>query len=103
MLSNTLGREFNNNKSNTAVSEWSEQLCLSATDCYDHYKRGEHEDAVLVVRPAERYDVPVFCDMKDAGWTIIQRRLDGSNDFYRSWTDYELGFGSTFCCLTVAK
>lgn len=25
---------------------------------------------------------------------VIQRRYDGSVDFYRSWADYESGFGS---------
>jgi len=40
--------------------------------------------------------VKVTCDMTtDAGgWTVIQRRVDDSVSFNRSWVDYSLGFGN---------
>ena len=38
----------------------------------------------------------MFCDQRTAGggWTVFQKRLDGSVNFYLDWADYKNGFGN---------
>lgn len=70
------------------------------TDCSDVYKAGSGLDGVYTIYPAgPTSPVQVYCDMsKDYSsaekWTVIQRRQDGTVNFYRKWDHYKAGFGS---------
>uniref|UniRef100_A0A672Q3B6 Microfibril-associated glycoprotein 4-like n=1 Tax=Sinocyclocheilus grahami TaxID=75366 RepID=A0A672Q3B6_SINGR len=70
-------------------------------DCSDVYKAGETVSGVYSIYPAGDIPVWVYCQMisdgKDedkGGWTVIQRRMDGSVNFYRPWNQYKRGFGN---------
>ncbi|XP_054483061.1 microfibril-associated glycoprotein 4-like [Anoplopoma fimbria] len=82
-------------------------LAPLSTSCYDLFQTPDcsdihHQDNSLpsgeyTIYPAgERSAVQAYCDMKSegGGWTVIQRRMDGSVNFYRPWDQYKLGFGS---------
>jgi len=51
---------------------------------------------VYKIDPDGLGEFEVFCDQKTAGggWTVFQKRRDGSVDFYRAWDDYKRGFGN---------
>ncbi|KAH8377917.1 hypothetical protein KR093_007874, partial [Drosophila rubida] len=41
----------------------------------------------------DAFSVPCDSSFAGPGWTVIQRRMDGSVDFNRNWTEYREGFG----------
>ncbi|XP_030838030.1 ryncolin-3 [Strongylocentrotus purpuratus] len=63
-------------------------------------KKGYTEDGIYYMENFEGSGrrgkhIRLFCDMttEDGGWTVIQRRQNGTTNFYRGWDDYSKGFG----------
>ncbi|KAM7343182.1 tenascin-R-like [Cochliomyia hominivorax] len=65
--------------------------CAEATAC-------THASGIYSILQRKFSDHPflVWCDVVShgGGWTVIQRRHDGSEDFERVWSDYVNGFGN---------
>ena len=65
-------------------------------DCKDAYQNGHTISGVYTINPDNQTEFKVYCDMDTdgGGWTVIQRRFDGSVSFNRNWAECESGFGN---------
>ena len=65
------------------------------TDCKDALNRGFNQSGVYTIQPDSLPPFDVYCDMdtNGGGWTVFQRRQDGSVSFYQPWDMYVNGFG----------
>ena len=65
-------------------------------NCAELYNCGQKTSGVYKINPDGNGLFSVYCDQatNGGGWTVIQKRLDGSTDFFRGWSEYKHGFGN---------
>ncbi|XP_019617524.1 PREDICTED: fibrinogen-like protein 1 [Branchiostoma belcheri] len=70
-------------------------LTVPLGDCDELFKAGYGSSGVYTIQPvASRDPFQVYCEMTGrAGWTVIQKRFDGSVNFSQDWEGYKNGFG----------
>ncbi|KAM4597946.1 microfibril-associated glycoprotein 4-like [Polymixia lowei] len=64
--------------------------------CDEVYNNVSTYSGVYTIYPSVT-PLQVYCDMDTDGgkWTVIQRRMDGTLNFYRPWEAYKAGFGNS--------
>ncbi|KAM6986737.1 angiopoietin-related protein 2a [Aplochiton taeniatus] len=66
-------------------------------DCLAALEDGHTTTGMYLVKPENaNHLMQVWCDQNHdpGGWTVIQRRQDGSVNFFRNWETYKTGFGN---------
>ncbi|XP_071145026.1 fibrinogen gamma-B chain-like [Mytilus edulis] len=79
LMTNDIKEELNKTIK-SFISELSE--CEDITDA---------KSGIYTISPLNLNTYKLRCE--DGNWTVIQKRFNGTTEFYRNWEDYENGFG----------
>ncbi|XP_069460149.1 angiopoietin-related protein 6 [Ambystoma mexicanum] len=66
-------------------------------DCAEALRSGQGKSGIFILKPLNiNQMMQVWCDQQydQGGWTVIQRRQDGSVNFFATWQNYKQGFGN---------
>ncbi|KAM9363732.1 fibrinogen gamma chain [Symphorus nematophorus] len=69
---------------------------ITGTDCQDIANKGATTSGLYYVKPTKATEqFLVYCEIDNfgRGFTVLQRRRDGSVDFDKDWIQYKEGFG----------
>uniref|UniRef100_H2YGR9 Fibrinogen C-terminal domain-containing protein n=1 Tax=Ciona savignyi TaxID=51511 RepID=H2YGR9_CIOSA len=67
------------------------------TSCKEALRFGLNESGILhIYNPGNQQTLKVYCDQTTdgGGWMVFLRRRDGSENFFRTWIDYQWMFGN---------
>ncbi|XP_053575392.1 angiopoietin-related protein 6 [Bombina bombina] len=66
-------------------------------NCFDAFMGGHKSNGIYLLKPHGGNQVmQAWCEQEltGGGWTVIQRRQDGSINFFTTWHNYKEGFGN---------
>uniref|UniRef100_A0ABK0LTV2 Angiopoietin-like 1 n=1 Tax=Rattus norvegicus TaxID=10116 RepID=A0ABK0LTV2_RAT len=66
-------------------------------DCQQAKEAGHSASGIYMIKPENSHGpVQLWCEnsLDPGGWTVIQKRTDGSVNFFRNWENYKKGFGN---------